>query len=73
MSPHLYDRFLTLVNEVAQKAAGLQIVITTTTAPPAPLQTPRICCLTLSRASEDGLLLKRRVENLFSRATSRLM
>jgi hypothetical protein len=68
MGSHLYDRFLTLADEVDRVAPGLQVIITTTTPPPVPLQAAPTCVLTLSRATEDGLLLKRRVENLLSRA-----
>jgi hypothetical protein len=69
MSPHLYDRFLTLVDEVSKKAPGLQVVLTTTTPPPGLLHDPPTRILKLSRASDDDLLLKRRVENLLVRAT----
>jgi hypothetical protein len=69
MSPHLYDRFLTLVDEVCRKAPRLQVIITTTTPPPEPLREPPTRVLKLSRATED-LLLKRRIENLLSRAAA---
>jgi hypothetical protein len=68
-SPHLYDRFPTLVDEVCRKAPGLQVIITTTTPPPEPLREPPTRVLKLSRATGD-LLLERRIENLLSRATS---
>jgi hypothetical protein len=47
----------------------LQVIITTTTPPPELLREPPTRVLKLSRASED-LLLKRRIENLLSRAIS---
>jgi hypothetical protein len=69
MSPHLYERFLTLVDEVCTKIPGLQVVLTTTTPPPESLREPPACILKLSRASDDDLLLRRRIENLLSRVT----
>ncbi|WP_156040795.1 hypothetical protein [Chondromyces apiculatus] len=69
MSPHLYDRFLTLVDEVCKAAPGLQVILTTTTAPPGLLREPPKCILKLSRASDENMLLKRRIENLLARAT----
>jgi hypothetical protein len=69
MSPHLYYRFLTLVDEVCRRAPGLQIIITTTTPPPEPLREPPTRILKLSRARDEDLLLKRRIENLLVRAT----
>jgi hypothetical protein len=69
MSPHLYDRFLTLVEEVCHRTPGLQVVITTTTPPPELLREPPTRILKLSRASDEDLLLKRRIENLLARAT----
>ncbi|WP_437533139.1 hypothetical protein WME79_06045 [Sorangium sp. So ce726] len=69
MSPHLYNRFLTLVDEVCRNATGLQVIITTTTPPPEPLREPPTRILKLSRASDEDLLLKRRIENLLARAT----
>lgn len=68
MSPHLYDRFLTLVDEACKAAPGLQVILTTTTPPPGLLREPPTRILKLSRASDDDLLLKRRVENLLVRA-----
>jgi hypothetical protein len=68
MSPQLYDRFLRLVNEVCETVPGLQVILTTTTPPPAPLRDEPTCVLKLSHASDDDLLLKRRIENLLSRA-----
>lgn len=68
MSPQLYDRFLRLVNEVCETAPGLQVILTTTTPPPAPLRDQPTCILKLSHASDDDLLLKRRIENLLARA-----
>ena len=67
MSPHLYDRFLTLADEVCRKALGLQVIITTTTPPPKPLRGPPALVLKLSRTSDEDLLLKCRIENLLSR------
>ena len=72
MSPLLYERFLTLVYEVAQKAPGLQVIVTTTTPPPESLREPPTRILKLSRASEDDLLLKRRIEDLLSRTATTL-
>ena len=69
MSPRLYDRFLTLVDEVCKKASGLQVILTTTTPPPGLLRDPPTRILKLSRASDDDLLLKCRIENLLARAT----
>jgi hypothetical protein len=69
MSPHLYERFLTLVDEVCRKVPGLQIIVTTTTPPPDPLREPPARVLKLSRASDEDLLLKRRIRNLLARAT----
>jgi hypothetical protein len=68
MSPHLYDRFLTLVDETCRATPGLQVILTTTTPPPGLLREPPARILKLSRASDDDLLLKRRVENLLARA-----
>lgn len=68
MSPHLYDRFLTLVDETCNATPGLQVILTTTTPPPGLLREPPTRILKLSRASDHDLLLKRRVENLLSRA-----
>jgi hypothetical protein len=72
MSPHLYERFLILVDEVCKKSPGLQVVITTTTPPPGRLREPPTRILRLSRASEGDLLLKRRIENLLARTTPSL-
>lgn len=70
MSAHLYERFVTLVDEVCRNTPALQVVITTTTPPPQQLQACPPCILTLSRATDDELLLRRRIENLLSRASS---
>lgn len=67
MSPQLYDRFLKLVDEVCKAAPGLQVVLTTTTPPPEPLRDEPTRILKLSHASDDDLLLKRRIENLLAR------
>jgi hypothetical protein len=67
MSPRLYDRFLKLVDEVCKAAPGLQVVLTTTTAPPEPLRDEPTRILKLSHASDADLLLKRRIENLLTR------
>lgn len=67
MSPQLYDRFLKLVDEVCRAVPGLQVVLTTTTPPPDPLRDEPTRILKLSHASDDDLLLKRRVENLLTR------
>ena len=72
MSPHLYDCFLTLADEVCRNVPGLQIIITTTTPPPVQLREPPTRVLKLSRASDEDLLLKRRIENLLARATPSL-
>lgn len=69
MSPHLYDRFLTLVDEVCKAAPGLQVILTTTTPPPGLLREPPTRILKLSRATENDLLLRCRVENLLARGT----
>ena len=70
-SLHLYGRFLRLVDEVCREAPALQVIVTTTTAPPGLLREPPVRVLRLSRASDQELLLKRRVEDLLSRlATS---
>lgn len=68
MSPQLYERFLKLVDEVCKAASGLQVVLTTTTPPPEPLRGEPTRILKLSHASDDDLLLKRRIENLLIRA-----
>ncbi len=68
MGGHLYARFLTLVAEVCTHAPKLQVIITTTTPPPEPLREPPTRILKLSRASDDQLLLKRRIANLLTRA-----
>ncbi|CAE6861047.1 hypothetical protein R69746_07816 [Paraburkholderia aspalathi] len=68
MSPHLYDRFLALVDETCNATPGLQVILTTTTPPPGLLREPPTRILKLSRASDHDLLLKRRVENLLARA-----
>jgi hypothetical protein len=70
MSLHLYERFLTLVYDVGQKVPRLQVIVTTTTPPPEPLREPPTRILKLSRASEDDLLLKRRIEDLLSRTAT---
>lgn len=67
MSPQLYDRFLRLVDEVCQDVPGLQVVLTTTTPPPGSLMEKPTRILKLSHASDDDLLLKRRIENLLTR------
>lgn len=67
MSPQLYDRFLKLVDEVCRAVPELQVVLTTTTPPPKPLRDEPTRILKLSHASEDDLLLKRRIENLLAR------
>lgn len=67
MSPQLYDRFLKLVDEVCKAVPGLQVVLTTTTPPPDPLRDEPTRILKLSHASDDDLLLKRRIENLLTR------
>ena len=67
MSPHLYDRFLRLIDDECRATPALQIIVTTTTPPPAPLCLPPTRILKLSHASDDELLLKRRIENLLSR------
>lgn len=72
MSPHLYERFLMLVDEVCKKSPGLQVILTTTTPPPGPLREPPTRILRLSRATEGDLLLKRRIENLLARTTPSL-
>jgi hypothetical protein len=69
MSPHLYEKFLTLVDEVCCRVPNLQVIVTTTTPPPEPLREPPVRILKLSRASDDDLLLKRRIQNLLARAT----
>lgn len=67
MSPQLYDRFLKLVDDVCKAVPGLQVVLTTTTPPPEPLRDEPTRILKLSHASDDDLLLKRRIENLLTR------
>lgn len=67
MSHHLYDRFLRLIDEVCQTMPGLQVVLTTTTPPPESLQGPRALILKLSNATDDDLLLRRRIQPLVSR------
>lgn len=67
MSPQLYDRFLKLVDEVCKAVPGLQVILTTTTPPPTPLRDEPTRILKLSHASDDDLLLKRRIENLLTR------
>lgn len=67
MSPQLYDRFLTLVNEVCDAIPALQVVLTTTTPPPLPLRDAPTCILKLSHATSDDLLLKCHIENLLTR------
>lgn len=67
MSPQLYARFLKLVDEVCKAVPGLQVVLTTTTPPPKPLCDEPTRILKLSHASDDDLLLKRRIENLLAR------
>lgn len=69
MSPQLYERFLKLVDEVCTAVPGLQVVLTTTTPPPEPLRDGPTRILKLSHASDDDLLLKRRIENLLARVT----
>lgn len=68
MSPQLYDRFLRLVDEVCKDVPGLQVILTTTTPPPRPLREEPTRILKLSHASDDDLLLKRRIANLLARA-----
>jgi hypothetical protein len=67
MSPQLYDRFLRLVDEVCEAVPGLQVVLTTTTRPPEPLRDEPTRILKLSHASDNDLLLRRRIENLLAR------
>lgn len=67
MSSHLYDRFLKLVDEVCNVVPALQVVLTTTTPPPEPLRDEPTRILKLSHASDNDLLLKRRIENLLTR------
>jgi hypothetical protein len=67
MSPQLYDRFLTLAYDVCASVPGLQVILTTTTPPPKPLRDEPTRILNLSHASDNDLLLKRRIENLLSR------
>lgn len=69
MSPQLYDRFLKLIDEVCRAAPGLQVVLTTTTPPPESLREPPTRILKLSHATDDDLLLKRRIENLLLRVS----
>lgn len=69
MSPQLYDRFLKLVHEVCTVVPGLQVLLTTTTPPPGVLRDPPTRILKLSHASDEDLLLKRRIENLLARVT----
>lgn len=68
MIPQLYERFLKLVDEVCKRVPGLQVVLTTTTPPSEPLRDEPTRILKLSHASDDDLLLKRRIENLLARA-----
>lgn len=67
MSPQLYECFLKLVDKVCRAVPGLQVILTTTTPPPAPLCDKPTRILKLSHASDDDLLLKRRIENLLAR------
>lgn len=67
MSPQIYDRFLKLVDEICQAVPGLQVVLTTTTPPPEQLRDEPARILRLSRSCDDGLLLRRRIENLLTR------
>jgi hypothetical protein len=67
MSPQLYDRFLRLVDEVCKAVPRLQVVLTTTTPPPEALRSEPTRILKLSHASDDDLLLKRRIEDLLTR------
>lgn len=67
MSPGLYDRFLQLVDEVCKASPGVQVILTTTTPPPEPLCHEPTRILKLSHASDEDLLLKRRIENLLTR------
>jgi len=63
----LYDLFLKIVDEVCKAAPGLQVVITATTPPPGALRDEPTRILKLSHASDDDLLLKRRIDNLLTR------
>jgi hypothetical protein len=72
MSPQLYGRFLKLVNELCRAEPDLQVILTTTTPPPEPLRDPPTRILKLSHASDEDLLLKRRIENLLTRTTPSL-
>jgi hypothetical protein len=67
MSAHVYERFLRLVDDECRATPGLQIIITTTTPPPGSLREEPTRILKLSHASNDDLLLKRRIENLLTR------
>jgi hypothetical protein len=69
MGGQVYARFLKLVDEVCRRATGLQVIIMTTTPPPGPLRERPTRILKLSRASDDDLLLKCRIENLLARGT----
>lgn len=65
MGQQIYGRFLTLVDEVCRATPGLQVFITTTTAPPAVLtEQPSRVALQLS---PKDLLMKRRMEDLLAR------
>jgi hypothetical protein len=66
MSSHLYDRFVELLDEVCKRSPGLQVVLTTTTPPPGSLREPPTRILKLSHASDDELLLRRRIANLLA-------
>jgi hypothetical protein len=72
MSPQLYGRFLKLVDEFCKAMPHLQVILTTTTPPPEPLRDTPTRILKLSHASDEDLLLKRRIENLLTRTAPSL-
>ena len=59
MSTQLYHQLLATL--AAPGFNATQIILTTTTPPPVPLQDDERCVLRLNRDSEDGLLLKTRI------------
>ncbi|WP_340124149.1 hypothetical protein [Methylobacter svalbardensis] len=64
MSAGLYDNFLLLLQKIEQKIFGgeapFQYIVTTTTPPPAPIQSLPYLRVTLDPSTDDGLLFRRR-------------
>ncbi|OAI03718.1 hypothetical protein A1353_14315 [Methylomonas methanica] len=67
MSPLLYEKLLSLVQHIEQKAYGteapFQYIVTTTSPPPSPLRDMPFLRETLDPSTDDGLLFRRRFQS----------